>query len=70
MLLVIDAGNTNVVFAVRDQSSWRGTWRIRTDAQRTSDEYAVWLLALIGHAGLKREDVTGAVIGTVVPAAL
>ena len=38
MLLVIDAGNTNVVFAVRDQSSWRGTWRIRTDAQRTSDQ--------------------------------
>ncbi len=70
MLLVVDAGNTNVVFAVRDQDSWRGTWRIRTDAQRTSDEYAVWLLALIGHAGLRREDVQAAVIGTVVPAAL
>lgn len=70
MLLVIDAGNTNVVFAVRDDSGWRGTWRIRTDPQRTSDEYAVWLLALIGHAGLRREDVSAAVIGTVVPAAL
>jgi type III pantothenate kinase len=70
MLLVVDAGNTNVVFAVRDQDGWRGTWRIRTDAQRTSDEYAVWLLALIGHSGLRREDVEAAVIGTVVPAAL
>src|SRR5271166_5818018 len=43
MLLVIDAGNTNVVFAVhddtaRDAGGWRGTWRLRTDAQRTSDE--------------------------------
>ena len=70
MLLVVDAGNTNVVFAVRDGDTWRGTWRIRTDAQRTSDEYAVWLLSLITHAGLKREDVHAAVIGTVVPAAL
>lgn len=70
MLLVVDAGNTNVVFAVHDRSGWRGTWRIRTDAQRTSDEYAVWLLSLIQHAGLSKDDVDAAVIGTVVPAAL
>ena len=70
MLLVIDAGNTNVVFAVHDARRWRGIWRIATDPQRTSDEYAVWLLALLGHCGLKRAEVQGAVIGTVVPAAL
>ena len=50
--------------------SWRGTWRIATEPQRTSDEYAVWLLTLLQHAGLKRTDITAAVIGTVVPAAL
>jgi type III pantothenate kinase len=70
MLLVVDAGNTNVVFAVHDESGWRGSWRIRTDAQRTSDEYAVWLLTLLTHSGLKPSDVEAAVIGTVVPAAL
>jgi type III pantothenate kinase len=70
MLLVVDAGNTNVVVAVHDGASWRGNWRIATEPQRTSDEYAVWLLALLGHTGLKREDVDVAVIGTVVPAAL
>ena len=70
MLLVVDAGNTNVVFAVHDGSNWRGTWRIATDPQRTSDEYAVWLLSLLGHVGLKSADIDGAVIGTVVPAAL
>src|ERR1700761_7718625 len=70
MLLVVDAGNTNVVMAVHDGSTWRGTWRIATEAPRTADEYAVWLLALLSHAGLKRDDVTAAVIGTVVPAAL
>ena len=70
MLLVVDAGNTNIVFAVRDDNGWVGTWRIRTDPQRTSDEYAVWLLALLHHVGLRKEDVSRAVIGTVVPAAL
>ena len=70
MLLVIDAGNTNVVFAVHDGTEFRGRWRIATEPQRTSDEYAVWLLTLLGFAGLKPQQVTRTVIGTVVPAAL
>ena len=70
MLLVIDAGNTNIVFAVHDGTSWRGNWRIATDAQRTSDEYGVWLTVLFGRAGVRLDEVAGAVLGTVVPAAL
>src|ERR1700761_1663273 len=70
MLLVVDAGNTNIVFAVHDGKQWRGTWRTRTAADRTSDEYAVWLLTLLSHAGLKPAEISAAVIGTVVPAAL
>ncbi|WPB84038.1 type III pantothenate kinase [Sediminicoccus rosea] len=70
MLLAIDAGNTNVVFAVHDGAEWRGRWRIATDPNRTSDEYAVWLLALMQHAGLRPADVQRCVIGTVVPVAL
>jgi len=70
MLLAIDAGNTNVVFAVHDGIEWRGRWRIATRDDRTSDEYAVWLLALFHHVGLKATDITRCVIGTVVPAAL
>jgi type III pantothenate kinase len=70
MMLVIDAGNTNVVFAVHDGRRWAGIWRIATEPQRTSDEYAVWLLTLLGHAKLSRDQVNVAVIGTVVPAAL
>ena len=70
MLLVVDAGNTNVVFAVHDGASWRGIWRIATEPQRTSDEYAVWLLTLLNLSGLKPADIDRAVIGTVVPAAL
>ena len=70
MLLVVDAGNTNIVFALHDGAGWRGIWRIGTETKRTSDEYAVWLLALLTHSGLDRGMVDRAVIGTVVPAAL
>lgn len=70
MLLVVDAGNTNVVFAVHDEEQWRGIWRIATEPQRTSDEYAVWLLTLLNLTGVKAAEIDRAVIGTVVPAAL
>ena len=70
MLLVIDAGNTNIVFAVHDGAEWRGKWRLATFAQRTSDEYGVWLDVLLRRAGISAQDITGTVIGTVVPAAL
>ena len=70
MLLVVDAGNTNIVFGVHDGATWRGIWRIGTDVRRTSDEYAVWLLALLALSGLDRGQVSRAVISTVVPPAL
>ncbi|MFT8807076.1 type III pantothenate kinase [Gluconobacter sp.] len=70
MLLVIDAGNTNIVFAVHDGESWLGQWRISTNEARTADEYAAWLLTLFDRLGLDTEGVTRAIIGTVVPVAL
>ena len=70
MLLVIDAGNTNIVFAVHDGAGWRGRWRIATSAERTADEYGVWLQALFARARLDPAQLDSAVIGTVVPAAL
>lgn len=70
MLLAIDCGNTNTVFAVIDGEEMRGEWRIATDGRRTSDEYAVWLTQLLSLHGLKREDIKGAIIATVVPDAL
>lgn len=68
MLLTIDAGNTNVVFAVYDGERPLGRWRISTDGRRTSDEYAVWLMQLMGTVGLKPAHVAGAIFASVVPA--
>ncbi|OAN62739.1 type III pantothenate kinase [Sphingomonas sp. TDK1] len=70
MLLAIDAGNTNVVFALVDGGEIRARWRIATDPRRTADEYAVWLSQLLALEGFDRGAVTGVIIGTVVPRAL
>lgn len=69
MLLAIDVGNTNVVFAVYDGAELRGEWRIATDPRRTADEYAVWLLQLMDMSGMQKPDVTAAIYASVVPAA-
>jgi type III pantothenate kinase len=70
MLLAIDAGNTNVVFALVEAGTIRARWRIATDPRRTADEYAVWLNQLLELEGLSRRDVGAVIIGTVVPRAL
>lgn len=71
MLLAVDAGNTNVVFALLDESGGiAARWRIATDPRRTADEYAVWLHQLLALEGYGRGDVNGVIIGTVVPRAL
>jgi type III pantothenate kinase len=67
MLLAIDAGNTNVVFAVHDGAEWRGRWRIATRADRTSDEYAVWLMQLVQLQGLGLDAFKACIISSVVP---
>lgn len=70
MLLAIDAGNTNVVFALFEGDEVRARWRIATDARRTADEYVVWLRQLLELEDLAIRDVDAVIIGTVVPRAL
>jgi type III pantothenate kinase len=70
MLLVIDAGNTNIVFAVHDGKDVRAEWRAVTETTRTADEYAVLLSPLLALNGLTFDDLDSAIIATVVPAAL
>lgn len=70
MLLAIDAGNTNIVFALLDGRDIRARWRIATDPRRTADEYAVWLHQLLSLEGLEREAIDAVIIATVVPRAL
>ena len=67
MLLAIEQGNTNTLFAVHDGETWIAQWRAATHSTRTADEYAVWLSQLLGMAGLAMGAFDGCIISSVVP---
>ncbi|NBW10878.1 MAG: type III pantothenate kinase [Caulobacteraceae bacterium] len=67
MLLAIEQGNTNTLFAIHDGESWIAQWRTATEANRTADEYAVWLSQLLHMHALSFDDLTGCIISSVVP---
>ena len=70
MLLAVDAGNTNIVFAICDGDRIVAQWRAATKTSRTADEYAVWLAGLLQIHDMTFSDIDEAIIATVVPAAL
>lgn len=67
MLLTIDCGNTNIVFAVYDGTEIMGLWRCKTDAARTGDEYLAFLSQHFELKNLTIVDVTDVIISSVVP---
>ncbi|OYU70312.1 MAG: pantothenate kinase [Alphaproteobacteria bacterium PA2] len=67
MLLAIEQGNTNTLFAIHDGETWTSQWRAATDSSRTADEYAVWLFQLLAMAGLNFSMLDGCIISSVVP---
>ena len=70
MLLAIDCGNTNTVFAVFDGENAKGEWRCVTGTGQTADGYGAWLNPLMAHTGVTPGDIDGAIIACVVPEAL
>ncbi|MFA7262747.1 MAG: type III pantothenate kinase [Caulobacter sp.] len=67
MLLAIEQGNTNTLFAVHDGETWIAQWRSATESTRTADEYAVWLAQLFEMNGLSLKSLNGCIISSVVP---
>jgi type III pantothenate kinase len=70
MLLAIEQGNTNTLFAVHDGQAWTAQWRSATDASRTADEYGVWLNQLLAMQALSFADIDAVIISSVVPQSL
>ena len=70
MLLCIDVGNTNTVFALHDGEGFISEWRCNTESVRTADQYFVWLRQLMQHNGLDPSLITEVVISNVAPATL
>jgi type III pantothenate kinase len=70
MLLAIEQGNTNTLFAIHDGHEWIARWRTATQAERTADEYAVWLHQLLAMQHLDLGAIDACVIASVVPQSL
>ncbi len=61
MLLAIDVGNTNTVFALHDGQEFLTSFRCETIVGRTADEYYVWL-----HQLMQLNDITATIDRVVV----
>lgn len=67
MLLAIDSGNTNIVFALFDGDRIVATWRSWTNAKRTADEYGVWLVQAMIAQNIDVRKIHAAIVCNVVP---
>jgi type III pantothenate kinase len=67
MLLTFDVGNTETTLGLYDGDALRAHWRVMTDVARSSDEFGVLLRGLLAGSDVAVSEVTGVVIGSVVP---
>lgn len=68
MLLVADVGNTESTLGLCEGERVVAHWRVTTDAARTPDEVHLLLDGLLRAAGVDARRLTGAAVGSVVPA--
>ncbi|MGN1095536.1 MAG: type III pantothenate kinase, partial [Eubacteriales bacterium] len=67
MLFAIDIGNSNIHVGIFESDVLRHTFRLGTDADRTSDEYALLLKSITELGGFSTSAFDGIIIGSVVP---
>ena len=67
MLLTLDVGNTNITLGVFDGEKLLFVSRMATDASRMEDQYAIELRDILHLYGVRRANIDGAIISSVVP---
>ncbi|MBO4251077.1 MAG: type III pantothenate kinase [Clostridia bacterium] len=67
MLLVIDIGNTNIKYGVWDGESLLASFRVSSRISRTADEYGSVLVNLLSDSGIKKADIDGIIVSSVIP---
>ena len=65
VLLAVDVGNTHIVIGTYQGDRLERHWRLRTDHDRTADEYGVLLHGLFEAAGDPEPEVAGIVVSSV-----
>ena len=67
MILTIDVGNTNMVFALYEEEQLLGSFRLRTTSDVTSDEIGIMASEYFHRFGYDPMGLEGVVIASVVP---
>ena len=67
MILALDIGNTNVVLGCIADGKILFTERMATDSGKTELDYAISLKMVLELREIKVSEITGAIIGSVVP---
>lgn len=67
MLLVIDVGNTNIKYGVWKGDTMLASFRVSSRISRTADEYGSVLVNLLDNSGIKKTDIDGIIVSSVIP---
>lgn len=67
MILVVDVGNTNIVFGVYSGKTLVRHWSIGTNKGATSDEFGMFMLRMMDYAQVNPDSIKAVVIASVVP---
>lgn len=67
LILVLDAGNTNIVLGLYKDKELIADWRLSTDPIRTADEYGIQVMQLFVQNNINLSEIEGVIISSVVP---
>jgi type III pantothenate kinase len=67
MLLVIDAGNSNLTLGVYRGAELVAQWRLLTERDKSAEQYGLEIRELFARSGVEVENVEGVAIASVVP---
>lgn len=67
MILVLNAGNSNIALGIFEQDKLKHHWRMETNRHKTEDEYAMQVKAFFSHVQISFEHIKGIIISSVVP---
>jgi len=67
MLLVVDVGNTNIVFGLYEGAELLRSWRMGTRQNHTSDEMGIFVHSWLSLQGVSSKDLQSIIISSVVP---
>src|SRR5215813_1502799 len=67
MLLVIDAGNSNLTLGVFSGAELSAQWRLLTDRDKSAGQYGLEIKELFERDGVEIKNIEGIAISSVVP---